>query len=223
RLKGVKHHGIAIPIPTRTGMALVIDVGANIHCKPIHLLQYAIMASAYAQEVMGIEEPRVALLSVGEEEAKGTELVKRTRNLLSRLEIDFVGNMEGQAIFQGGADVIVCDGFVGNVILKITEGFAESFLKGLIGEVLATSNGRPELKASVGKLKKQLDYAATGGAPLLGVQGSIVICHGRSRSTAIANAIHVATEFTSSRVNERIVEEVASVSMLGRMVDFFQN
>ena len=221
RLKGVKRHGIAIPIPTRTGLALLIDVGANIHCKPINLLQYAIMASSYAQEVMGIEHPRVALLSVGEEEAKGTDLVKKTRNLLSRLEIEFVGNVEGQAIFQGDADVVVCDGFVGNVVLKVAEGFAESFLKGLMAEILESTNGRPELLTDVRRLKEAFDYASTGGAPLLGVQGSIIICHGRSNDTAVANAIQVATEFTTSRVNDRIVEEVARVSMLGRMVDFF--
>jgi len=221
RLKGVKRHGIAIPIPTREGVALLIDVGANIYCKPIHLLQYAIMGGAYAHEVMGVDDPRIALLSVGEEEAKGTDLVKRTRNLFSRSEMNFVGNVEGRTIFRGDADVIVCDGFVGNVVLKVAEGFADCFLKSLMVQVLEAGDGMPDLLENVGSLKKRFDYTSTGGAPLLGVQGSIIICHGRSNDTAIANAIQVATDFTESKVNERIVEEVAKVSMLNRVVEFF--
>ncbi len=219
RLKGVKRHGIAIPVPTSRGVSLLIDVGANIHPKPIHLVQYAIMAGAYAQEVMGIEDPRIGLLSYGEEEAKGTDLVKKTSSLLSRAELNFVGHVEGQAVFHGDADVIVCDGFVGNVILKVAEGLAESFLRTILARV--ESGGPSEMPEVLSSLIQRLDYSATGGAPLLGVDGSIIICHGRSRAKAIANAIKVATDFTRSRVNERIVEGVAKISMLHRMVDFF--
>ena len=225
RLKGVKRHGIAIPIPSKSGRTLVIDVGANINPKPTHLLQYAIMASAYAQQVMGIENPRVGILSIGEEEQKGTDLIKKTRALISKAELNFVGNVEGNAIFQGIADVIVCDGFVGNVILKVSEGLAEAFLDTILEQVGGdpAGNGSERVVGFLAGLKKKLDYSATGGAPLLGVQGSVIICHGRSRATAIANAIGVATEFTKSGVNDRIVDEVARVSMLHRMVDFFHS
>ena len=123
-------------------------------------------------------------------------------------------------MFGGGCEVVVCDGFVGNVVLKVAEGFAEAFLKRMMAHVLE-SNGSPELRVDVERLKRQFNYADTGGAPLLGVQGSIIICHGRSKETAIANAIQVATDFTESHVNDRIVEEVGKISMLGRMADFF--
>ena len=223
RLKGVKRHGIAIPAPTGTGgRTLLIDVGANIHCKPVHLLQYAIMASAYAQQVLGVEDPRIGLLSVGEEAQKGTDLVQKTRALLQKVELNFIGNVEGQSIFSGIADVIVCDGFVGNVILKVAEGLAESFVQTLLGHAEKAAEANPESRAFMGTLKKRLDYSATGGAPLLGVEGSIIICHGRSKAKAIANAIGVAIDFTRSGVNERIVENVAKARMLHRMADFFQ-
>lgn len=222
RLKGVKRHGIAIPVPTVKGRALLIDVGANIHCKPVHLLQYAIMASSYAQEVLGIEDPRVGLLSIGEEEAKGTDLVKKARALIEKAELNLVGNVEGQAMFHGVADVVVCDGFVGNVILKVSEGLAEAFLKKLIGFFQSTPDLAPTGQGFMNDLMKALDYSATGGAPLLGVEGSVIICHGRSKSNAIANAIGVARDFSQSNVNNRIVESVAKLRRLGRMADFFQ-
>ena len=143
RLRGVKRHGIAIPVPTVKGRALLCDVGAYIHCKPIHLLQYAIMASCYAKEILEIENPTVGLLSIGEEEAKGNDLVKRSRNLLSRADLNFVGNVEGQAMFRHMADVIVCDGFVGNVVLKVAEGLAQVFMHTLVGlvESATAANG----------------------------------------------------------------------------------
>jgi glycerol-3-phosphate acyltransferase PlsX len=214
RLKGVKRHGIAIPVPTNTGRALLMDVGANIHCKPAHLLQYGIMASAYAKAVMGIENPRVGLLSVGEEEAKGNDLVKRTRNLLSRSGMNFVGNVEGQAIFTGIADVIVCDGFVGNVILKVAEGLAETFIHTVLSAAQSAESLSAQSREWMGALRERLDYSATGGAPLLGVEGSVIICHGRSKAKAIANAIGVAVNFTRTRINDQIVAGVAEASAL---------
>jgi len=220
RLKGVKRHGIGIPLPTISGRTLLCDVGANIRAKPIHLLQYAIMASSYVQAVMGIEEPRVGVLSIGEEAAKGTDLVKKTQDLLSRAGMKFVGNVEGSQIFQGVADVIVCDGFVGNVVLKVAEGVAEAFLHSLVKQISPAVNGSPELAKLLGPLTERLDYSKTGGAPLLGVNGSVIICHGRSKSTAIANAIGVANMFSGSDVNERIVDGVTKVSMMHRMADF---
>jgi len=220
RLKGVKRHGIGIPFPTISGRTLICDVGANIRAKPIHLLQYAIMASAYAQDVMGIEEPRVGVLSIGEEAAKGTDLVKRTQDLLTRAGLEFMGNVEGSQIFQGVADVIVCDGFVGNVVLKVAEGVAEAFLHSIMKQLSPAMSRSPELGELLAPLTERLDYSKTGGAPLLGVNGSVVICHGRSKSTAIANAIDVANSFSRSGVNDRIVEGVAQVSMMHRVADF---
>jgi len=206
RLKGVKRAGIAIPVPTTSGRALVIDVGANIRPKPLHLLQYAYMATSYAQ---GIENPRVGVLSVGEEAAKGTDLVKRTRELLSESGLAFVGNVEGRAIFQGVADVVVCDGFVGNVILKVAEGMAEAFLHTLLSMVDFEAGPADGMREFFTKLKARLDYSATGGAPLLGFEGSVIICHGRSKATAIANAVQVAHDFTRSGVNDRILAAIA--------------
>ncbi len=217
RLKGVKRHGIAIAVPTIKGRTLLMDVGANIHCKPVHLLQYAIMASAYAKAVMGIENPRVGLLSIGEEEAKGNNLVKQARSLLSRAEMDFVGNVEGQAIFRGIADVIVCDGFVGNVILKVAEGMAEAFVHTLVSTAQAMDGVSSESKEWMGAIRERLDYSTTGGAPLLGVEGSVIICHGRSNAKAIANAISVAVDFTRTGINDRIVAGVAEASVLHQL------
>jgi glycerol-3-phosphate acyltransferase PlsX len=218
RLKGVKRHGIAIRVPTKRGMSLLMDVGANIHCKPIHLVQYGIMARVYAQELLGIPHPTVGLLSVGEEALKGNELVKKTRDLLSHTDLLFVGNVEGQSIFEGCADVVVCDGFVGNVILKVAEGLAETILHTIMAEVKQEENpGR--LAELLKGMKSRLDYNSAGGAPLLGVEGSVIICHGRSGATAIANAIAVANEFSKSPVNQRIVEDVDKVSFLHRMAD----
>jgi glycerol-3-phosphate acyltransferase PlsX len=220
RLKGVKRHGIGIPFPTVKGRTLLCDVGANIRAKPIHLLQYAIMSCAYVQEVMGIEDPTVGVLSIGEEEGKGTDLVKKTQDLLTRAGMNYVGNVEGSQIFQGVADVIVCDGFVGNVVLKVAEGVAEAFLHTIVKQAGGAAAGSPEFAKILGSMTERLDYSKTGGAPLLGVAGSVVICHGRSKSTAIANAIGVAHSFSDSGVNDRIVEGVAKLGMLSRMADF---
>jgi len=220
RLKGVKRHGIGIPFPTIKGKTLLCDVGANIRAKPIHLLQYAIMACAYVQAIMDIEEPTVGVLSIGEEEGKGTDLVKKTQDLLTRAGLNYVGNVEGSQIFQGVADVIVCDGFVGNVVLKVAEGVAEAFLHTIVKQAGGSTEGSPEFGKILGAMTERLDYSKTGGAPLLGVNGSVVICHGRSKSTAIANAIGVADNFCRSGVNERIVEGVARFGMLSRVVDF---
>jgi glycerol-3-phosphate acyltransferase PlsX len=167
-----------------------------------------------------MEDPRVGVLSVGEEAAKGTDLVKKTQDLLTRAEIDFVGNVEGVAIFQGVADVIVCDGFVGNVVLKVAEGVAEAFVHTMMSHLGSAANGNPELAEILSPLTERLNYSRTGGAPLLGVNGSVVICHGRSKATAISNAVNVANNFSKSRVNESIVEGVAKVSMLHRVADF---
>jgi glycerol-3-phosphate acyltransferase PlsX len=212
RLRGVKRPGIAIPLPTQKGLCLVIDAGANIYCRPLHLLHYAHMASAYARAVLGVERPRVGLLNIGEEEEKGTGLVKETAGLLRESGLNFVGNVEGHAIFQGAADVVVCEGFVGNIVLKTTEGLAESILKILGGAVKEVAQSDPAgagaLKKVLGGLKARMDYAAYGGAPLLGFEGVVLIGHGRSSAEAVASAVRTAAGFVRSGLNERIREAV---------------
>jgi glycerol-3-phosphate acyltransferase PlsX len=209
-LPGVERPGIAIITPTLKGISLVVDVGANIDAKPVHLLQYGIMGTAYLQNIFGVVNPSVGLLNVGEEETKGTDFVKETYELLSKSRLNFIGNVEGKALFSGKCDVVVCDGFVGNVALKVTEGTAEAiqvFLKRhLLRTSLAGKIGILLLKGTFEKFKKELDYSEYGGAPLLGVNGSVIIGHGRSNAKAIKNAIRVAGEEVERQVNQKIIE-----------------
>jgi len=212
RIRGIKRPGIAIPLPTLKGACLVIDVGANINCKPVHLLHYAQMAAAYARAVLGIAEPRVGILNIGEEEQKGTSLIKETAALLKRSGLKFAGNIEGHAVFHGAADVVVCDGFVGNIVLKTAEGLADSLFT-LVGaamqEVARKDPATGEtLKMVLGKVKARTDYATYGGAPLLGLEGVVLIGHGRSSPEAVANAVRTGHEFVAKKVNERIREPV---------------
>lgn len=209
-LAGVERPGIAIVTPTLKGISLIVDVGANIDAKPLHLLQYGIMGSAYMENIFNKQNPSVGLLNVGEEESKGTDFVKDTYELLSKSKLNFVGNVEGKALFSGKCDVIVCDGFVGNVALKVTEGTAEAiqvFLKrhllkaNLLGKV-----GILLLKNTFKRFKKELDYAEYGGAVLLGVDGVVIIGHGRSNPRAIKNAIRVALEEVERKINQKILE-----------------
>jgi glycerol-3-phosphate acyltransferase PlsX len=198
RLKGVDRPAIVITIPTLNGIKVILDVGANADCKPENLLQFAQMGSRYAQEIIGIKKPQVGLVNIGEEETKGNELTLKTYELLKENEkIDFKGNIEGRDILTGKADVMVCDGFVGNIILKVIEGTAgtlfallkEEFTRDLKSKLAAII-----LKPSLKKLKGRLDYSEYGGAPLLGVNGVSIICHGSSKSEAIKNAIRVAQD-----------------------------
>jgi glycerol-3-phosphate acyltransferase PlsX len=209
-LAGVSRPGIGVTIPTFHGPLVLCDVGANIAAKPHHLHDYAVMASLYARHVIGIEEPRVALLSIGEEDVKGTELVRQTRALLRNNEsIRFVGNVEGQALFAGECEVVVCDGFVGNIVLKLTEGLAEGLFRTIAKEI---EDEAPELTRQFEPMVKAIwarhDYSEYGGALLLGVDGVCVICHGRSERRAIANAIRVAAEFGRLKLNSKIVENL---------------
>ncbi|WP_428938502.1 phosphate acyltransferase PlsX [Fontivita pretiosa] len=209
-LPGIVRPGIAVIIPTFHGPVTIIDVGANIAPQPRHLQQYAIMASAYAHDVCGIENPRVGLLSVGEEDAKGTATVKEARKLMrDEPLINFVGNVEGRDIFKGVVDVVVCDGFVGNIILKFTEGIAEGMFQTILAEI---DQNAPELvepfKPVMKKIYAKHDWQEYGGAPLLGVGGYCLICHGRSEARAIKNAIRVARQLVNSGVNRKIVERV---------------
>lgn len=213
-LSGIERPGIAIVTPTLKGISLIVDVGANIDPKPLHLLQYAIMARAYIENIFNISNPSVGLLNIGEEETKGTEFLKETYDLLSNHPINFIGNVEGKAMFSGKCDIIICDGFVGNIALKVTEGTAEAiqvFLKRhLLKSNLLGKLGLVLLKPTFSKFKKELDYSEYGGAPLLGVNGVVMIGHGRSNVKAIKNAIRSAGEEVERHVNEKILLAVGS-------------
>jgi glycerol-3-phosphate acyltransferase PlsX len=211
-LPGVSRPGIAVIFPTFYGPVVMCDVGANITPQPRHLQQYAIMASAYATAVCGIQNPRVGLLSIGEEDAKGTQVVKAARKLMrDEPLINFVGNVEGRDLFKGVIDVVICDGFVGNTILKTTEGMAEGLFQTIVSELEAYS---PELvqqfKPVMKKIYQQHDFQEYGGAPLLGVGGYCMICHGRSDAKAIKNAIRVGKQLCGSNINQKIVEQIAA-------------
>lgn len=214
RIKGIERPAIATVIPTIEGGKLLLDVGANPDAKPEHLVQYAIMGSIYAEKILGIANPRVALLNIGTEETKGNELAQTTYPLLKEAPINFVGNIEGRDFPYGRSDVTVCDGFVGNVVLKTTEGLAGALFQ-LIKEKITSTTvrklGALAIKPGLKEIAQMLDYAEYGGAPLLGVNGISVICHGSSKQKAIFNAIRVARECVESQFIERIREELPPI------------
>ncbi|MFA5255930.1 MAG: phosphate acyltransferase PlsX [Candidatus Omnitrophota bacterium] len=212
-LPGIERPGIAIVIPTLNGTSMIIDVGANISTKPMHLLQYGIMADAYSRYLLGKTNPSVGLLSVGEEESKGTEFVKESHTLLSESKLNFTGNVEGRDVYAGKVDIILCDGFVGNVILKISESVADTIMQLLKREIKANflaSIGAVLSSSAFNELKRKMDYSEHGGALLLGVDGRCIISHGSSTPKAIKNAIRVAAEFVKQDVNKHIIEELES-------------
>ena len=212
-LPGIERPGIAIVIPTLKGTSLIIDVGANINTKPIHLLQYGIMADAYSRYLLGKSSPSVGLLSVGEEESKGTEFIKEAHTLLSESKLNFTGNIEGRDVYAGKVDIILCDGFVGNVILKISESVADTIMQSLKQEIKAdflATIGAVLSASAFNELKRKMDYSERGGALLLGVDGRCIICHGSSTPKAIKNAIRVAAEFVRQDVNKHIIDELES-------------
>jgi glycerol-3-phosphate acyltransferase PlsX len=214
-IPGVDRPALAAVLPTLTGHAVLLDVGANVTCKPHHLVQFAVMGHLFSKKIVGIESPRVGLMSVGEEETKGNVLTKEVHQALKKLHFNFIGNVEGRDIYNGRADVIVCDGFTGNVALKTSEGMIEAVLKLLKDEL--SSNLQAKLGAllsqqSFKRLKKRLDYSEYGGAPLLGLHGVSIICHGRSSSNAIKNAIRVAKEFAENQVNSKLESELNQIN-----------
>jgi glycerol-3-phosphate acyltransferase PlsX len=187
--------------------AVMVDVGANVDCTPEMLAQFAVMGEAYSRLVLGCKRPRVGLLSIGEEDHKGNELTKATMPILKSLPIHFIGNVEGRDLFAGSVDVFICDGFVGNVALKISEGLAEMIKSMLRTSMSATTTrkvGAMLARSAFSELKKQTDYSEYGGAPLLGLKGVCIICHGRSDANAIKNAIRVAAEFSERNLNQEI-------------------
>ncbi|NPV52142.1 MAG: phosphate acyltransferase PlsX [Firmicutes bacterium] len=203
RIEGVERPAIGTVYPTVTGSTFLIDAGANVDCRPHHILCFAVMGSAYAEKVLGVEEPRVALLSIGEEEGKGDELVFAAHRLLKESNVNFIGNIEGKDIPLGSADVVVADGFVGNVVLKLSEGLGQaifSMLKAGVEANLAAKIGALLMRPVLFNLKKKMDYAEYGGAPLLGVNGVAIIAHGRSNAKAIRNSIRAARDAVANDI-----------------------
>ncbi len=208
-LPGVERAGIGVIMPTLKGTVMMIDGGANIDAKPKHLLQYAIMGSAYLEYIFNNMSPRVGLLNIGEEESKGTGFLKEAYGVLELSGLNFIGNIEGRDIFRGDCDVIVCDGFIGNVALKVSESTAHALVEMLKRELknnVLTKIGALLAKKAFLALKRRMDYAEYGGAPLLGIDGVCIICHGSSSAKAIKNAIRVAGEEVTKNVNKHIVE-----------------
>jgi glycerol-3-phosphate acyltransferase PlsX len=211
-IPGVERPALASAFPTVTGRpVVVVDVGANVDCSPQMLVQFAIMGEIYSRLVYHTQNPRVGILSIGEEEHKGNELTRAAAELLKLIPFNFIGNVEGRDLYTGKADVIVCDGFIGNVALKVSEGMVDVF-KHMLQESLAATLTRKVgylLSRSAYKdFKKRVDYSEYGGAPLLGVKGVVIICHGRSNDNAIRNAIRVACESATENVNDRIAAEI---------------
>lgn len=217
-LKNVRRPGIATVMPTLKGPCVLIDVGANINPKPEHLFQYGVMGSIFARNILRRMQPTIGLMNVGSEEQKGHDLAKDTHALFngSPLRSQFVGNVEGRDIHRGAADVVVCDGFVGNVILKTSEGVFEFTLKMVLQELLgALDVEREKAKQALEGLIHRYDYSAFGGAPLLGIDGVCIICHGSSGERAIQNALGIAANYARAHLNELIVKELEASPTTG--------
>jgi len=211
-IRGVTRPALAGAFPSLAGSPVVLlDVGANVDCKPEMLAQFAVMGEIYSRTIFHNSRPRVGLLSIGEEEHKGNDLTRTALPLLKALPINFIGNVEGRDIFNGIADVVVCDGFIGNVALKVSEGLVDMFVSMLresLSKTMTRKIGSLLSREAYSEFKKRLDYSEYGGAPLLGVKGVCAISHGRSNANAVKNAIRVAAEFAQGRVNEKIEEEL---------------
>ncbi len=213
RIPGVDRPAIATIIPTLKGRFVLIDAGANVDCKPNHMVQFAIMGEAYAKHIFNIKDPKIGLLGIGEEDVKGNELTRVVFKYLKSLHKNFIGNVEGKDIFLGDVDVVVCDGFVGNIALKISEGLAEAVTKMLKREIKKRTSGKIGylfLKNAFRSFKKKTDYSEYGGAPLLGINKPCIISHGRSTSRAIKNAIKVAVDLHHKRIVEVISREFSA-------------
>ncbi len=211
KLKGVDRPAIGTIFPTLKGWTLLLDAGANVDCKSFHLVQFAIMGEAYAKYVLKIKKPEVGLLSNGEEESKGNELIRETNALLRKSSIGYVGPVEGRDIFNGRVDVVVCDGFVGNAALKICEGLAEAIGSMIKEEVKGSFMAKLAYllaRGAVNDIKKKLDYSEYGGAPLLGVDGVVIIGHGRSSAKAVKNAIRLAHEYAQIGLPKLLVQSL---------------
>jgi glycerol-3-phosphate acyltransferase PlsX len=220
KLEGVDRPAIATIHPTLKGSTILIDSGGNVDCKPVHLVQFAMMGDAYAKYILGKEEPRIGVLSNGEEEGKGNEVTREVHEVLSETDLNYIGYVEGRDLNSGVVDVIVCDGFVGNVVLKISEGLWETISAILKWE--AKDNIRAKvayflMRRAMRRLEKRMDYSETGGAPLLGINGNCVISHGHSNAKAIMNAILLASSLAKNKLNEHLTEEIKEKQELLRL------
>lgn len=219
-LPGVDRPAIAAVLPNQKRFTILLDVGANVDPKPWHLLQFAVMGHVYARDILGLDNPRVGLLSVGEEEGKGTELTREVYEQLKASSLNFVGNVEGRDIYNGRCDVVVTDGFTGNVALKISESLVDTLAAMVREELLRDVRSR--LGAALAlpafeRFRRRVDYTEMGGAPLLGIDGAAIVCHGASPVKAIKNAVRVAQEWASAGVNEHIKAAIeAEVARGGR-------
>lgn len=211
---GVDRPALAAVLPNRNGRTVLLDVGANVDSKPVHLREFAVMGHFYAQEVIGTPSPRIGLMSIGEEEGKGTDLTREVFKVLQNTGLNFIGNVEGRDVFNGSADVIVCDGFVGNVVLKSAESLAE-LLGGMLREELKRSSltkmGYLFSKSAFDAFRRRTDYTEYGAAPLLGVNGGCFIGHGRSNPRAVQSAIRCATEFSAAQLDRKIRDKIAEL------------
>lgn len=213
RLDGIERPAIASVFPGERGYVTLIDVGANVDCRPTHLFKFGVMAHAFAGSCLDMKNPAVGLLSIGQEGTKGNELVRLTRGLFEESPLNFIGNVEGRDVFSGDVQIIVCDGFVGNVALKLSEGMAEAMTALLKAELKGSLSGRAALllgRSSLERFKRKLNYEEYGGAPLLGIKGVGIVCHGGSSASAIKNAIKLARQYVNNRLIKNMVEQLNS-------------
>lgn len=214
RIPGIDRPAIATVIPNLKGQTLVLDVGANVDCKPQHLVQFALMGSVYMRQMFGVDSPRIGVLSNGEEESKGNDLTRETHRLLKASPLNYGGYAEGGDIFKGTVDVVVCDGFAGNIVLKTAEGLADAMGKMLKAEFnrrLLSRIGYLLARPAFQGFRKRVDYAEYGGAPLLGIQGTGMICHGKSNPRAVMNAIRLAHTFEARQVNTQLIDSLTAL------------
>lgn len=219
RIAGISRPALAMVYPSLKGPAMVIDIGANVDCKPQHLVQFAVMGSAYMKQVLGVEDPRVGLINNGAEAEKGNELTKAAYQALEQAPVRFTGNVEPREIMEGPADVLVCDGFAGNIVLKLMEGMVGAIftlLKGVFYKNLGTKLAAAALKGGLKEMKTQMDYTEYGGAPLLGINGCVIKAHGSSKAKAICSAVKQAIAYLDKDVTGLIADEVAKIDWEGK-------
>lgn len=215
-VEGVDRPALATAIPTRRRPAVLLDAGANVECRPAHLVQFGILGSAYARLALGVDQPRVGLLSIGEEESKGNDLTREAHRLLKTAPVHFIGNIEGREIYSGVADVVVCDGFTGNVVLKTSEGLVDT-VEALLGDELqgtfSSQVGYLLSRRAFRRFRRRVDYSEYGGAPLLGLAGLAIVGHGRSSAKAVRNAIAMASRMVQSGVMSRLRQDIEAAEL----------
>jgi glycerol-3-phosphate acyltransferase PlsX len=215
-LPGADRPALAATVPTRGRPAAMLDVGASVECRPHHLLQFAVMGTVFARVALGLEQPRVALLSIGEEATKGNELTREAHRLLKASSLAFIGNIEAKELYSGAADIIVCDGFTGNIALKVSEGLVdmvEELLTEELSSTFTTRVGSLLTRRALRRFRRRVDYSEYGGAPLLGLAGIAIVGHGRSSAKAVRNAVAMAYRFASSRFIERVERDIAALAV----------